>query len=101
MIDDSRISVEQPVDNNNDSPKSRRQTFKDFVLKRNRKGICVYFLPEGPKVAFSATEGAIIRVLTYRRYANITAWCFFVFSHVPRRYAELLLSAYLFFAGST
>ena len=34
-------------------------------------------------------------------YANITVWYFFVFSHVPRRYAELLLSAYLFFAGST
>jgi hypothetical protein len=47
------------------------------------------------------TQGAIIRVLTYRRYANITVWYFFVFSHVPRRYAELLLSAYLFFAGST
>jgi hypothetical protein len=46
-------------------------------------------------------QGAIIRVLTYRRYANITVWYFFVFSHVPRRYAELLLSAYLFFAGTT
>jgi hypothetical protein len=47
------------------------------------------------------SQGAIIRVLTYRRYANITVWYFFVFSHVPRRYAELLLSAYLFFAGIT
>ena len=46
-------------------------------------------------------QGAIIRVLTYRRYANITVWYFFVFSHVPRRYAELLLSAYLLFAGTT
>ena len=46
-------------------------------------------------------QGAIIRVLTYRRYANITVWYFFVFSHVPRRYAELLLSADLFFAGIT
>jgi hypothetical protein len=27
-------------------------------------------------------QGAIIRVLTYRRYANITVWYFFVFSHV-------------------
>ena len=32
----------------------------------------------------------ILRVLTYRRYANITVW---YFSQVPRRYAELLLSA--------
>jgi hypothetical protein len=33
-------------------------------------------------------QGAIICVLTYRRYANITVWYFFVFSHVaiPRRY---------------
>jgi hypothetical protein len=36
-----------------------------------------------------------------RKLSNITVWYFFVFSHVPRRYAELLLSAYLFFAGST
>ena len=47
------------------------------------------------------TQGAIIRVLTYRRYANITVWYFLVFSHVPRRYAVLLLSAYLLFAGTT
>ena len=41
-------------------------------------------------------QGAIIRVLTYRiRYANITVCYLFVFSHAPRRYAELLLSAYL------
>jgi hypothetical protein len=46
-------------------------------------------------------QGAIIRVLTYRRNANITVWYFFVFSHVPRRYAKLLLSAHLFFAGIT
>ena len=46
-------------------------------------------------------QGAIIRVLTYRRYANITVWYFFVFSHVPRRCAKLLLSAHLFFAGIT
>jgi hypothetical protein len=47
-------------------------------------------------------QGAIIRVLTYRRYANITVsdWYFFVFSQ-PRKYAELLLSAYLLFAGTT
>ena len=50
---------------------------------------------------YHANQGAIIRVLTHRRYANITVWYFFVFSHVPRRYAELLLSAYLFFAGTT
>jgi hypothetical protein len=33
-------------------------------------------------------QGAIIRLLAYQRYANITAWYFFVFSHVPRRYAR-------------
>jgi hypothetical protein len=47
------------------------------------------------------SQDAIIRVLTYRRYANITVWYFFVFSHVPRRYTELLLSVYLLFAGTT
>jgi hypothetical protein len=46
-------------------------------------------------------QGAIIRVLTYRRYANITVWYFFVFSHVPRRYTVLVLSAYLFSVGTT
>ena len=29
------------------------------------------------------SQGAIIRVLMYRRYANITVWYFFVFSQVP------------------
>jgi hypothetical protein len=46
-------------------------------------------------------QDATIRVLTYRRYANITDWYFFVFSGVPRRYVELLLWAYLLFAGAT
>jgi hypothetical protein len=48
----------------------------------------------------STVQGAIICVLPYQRYANITVWYFFVFSHVPRRYAELLLSAYLLCAGT-
>ena len=56
---------------------------------------------EGSLSGVTSNQGAIIRVLTYRRYANITVWYFFVFSHVPRRYAELLLSKYLFFAGTT
>ena len=42
-------------------------------------------------------QGAIIRVLSYRRYANIKVWHFCLFSHVPCRYAILLLSAYLTF----
>jgi cation transport ATPase len=41
-------------------------------------------------------QGAIIRVLTHRRYAKFTVWYFFVFSNV-----QLLLSAYLLFAGTT
>jgi hypothetical protein len=60
-----------------------------------------YGIWQSKVVLMHCTQGAIIRVLTYLRYANITVWYFFVFSHVPRRYAELLLSAYLFFAGST
>ena len=46
-------------------------------------------------------QGAIICVLTYRRYANMPVWNFFVFNQVPRRYVELLLSSmYLHFAGT-
>ena len=37
----------------------------------------------------------------YLNLSNITIWYFLVFSQVPRRYAELLLSAYLLFAGNT
>jgi uncharacterized membrane protein (GlpM family) len=57
----------------------------------------------GPSLSL-LMQGAIIRVLTYRRYANITVWHFYVFSDVPRRYVELLrrtLSAYLVFDGTT
>ena len=36
----------------------------------------------------------------YQRYANITVLYVFGFSHVPRRYAELSLFAYLYFAGT-
>ena len=32
-------------------------------------------------------QAAINRVPTYRRYANTTVWYYFVFNHVPRRYA--------------
>jgi hypothetical protein len=32
--------------------------------------------------------------------ASILVWYFFVFKQVPRRYAELLLSVYLHFAGT-
>ena len=44
-------------------------------------------------------QSAIIRVLTYRRYANITVWYFLFCSQVPRRCAGLSLSAYLTFVG--
>jgi hypothetical protein len=47
-------------------------------------------------------QGAIIRVLTYRRYANITVWYFFVFSqeyHVGGTLAIRVLT--VLFAGTT
>jgi hypothetical protein len=37
-------------------------------------------------------QGAIIRVPTYRGYAKITVWYFFVFSRVPRRYTRICYS---------
>ena len=50
----------------------------------------------------SITQGAIIRVPTYRRYAKFMVWYFFVFSQVPRRYAEIYYSrTYIFLLAIT
>jgi hypothetical protein len=48
------------------------------------------------------SQGAIIRVPTYRRYAKFMVWYFFVFSQVPRRYAEIYYSCtYIFLLAIT
>ena len=43
-------------------------------------------------------KDAIIRVLTYRRYANITVWYSFVFSHVGTRNSYYLRTYFLLVA---
>jgi hypothetical protein len=40
-------------------------------------------------------QGAIIRVLTYRRYANITVWYFFVFSQDKTRQDKNFINPFL------
>ena len=48
------------------------------------------------------SQGAIIRVPTYRRYAKFMVWYFFVFRQVPRRYAEICYSrTYIFLLAIT
>ena len=54
------------------------------------------------KCISSHTQGAIIRVPTYRRYAKFMVWYFFVFRQVPRRYAQICYSrTYIFLLAIT
>ena len=56
----------------------------------------------GSSVCMTCIQGAIIRVPTYRRYAKITVWYFFVFSQVLDRYMRICHSrTYIFLLAIT
>jgi hypothetical protein len=87
------------------SLKERREILcEQFFLRDENLQKLDEFLPNKSSSASTSFpgQGAIIRVPTYRRYAKFMVWYFFVFSQVPRRYAEIYYSCtYIFLLAIT